>query len=54
MCCTRLSSKRTQRLVVLDEAGQRLVARRSPEGLPGIRGLHELIAAHAAEQPTKC
>jgi len=36
MCCTRLSSKRTQRLVVLDEAGQRLVARRLPEGLTGI------------------
>ncbi len=34
---------------MLDEAGERLAARRLPEGLPGIRGLHELIAAHAEE-----
>src|SRR6476469_5257454 len=33
----------------MDEAGQRLAARRLPEGLSGIRGLHELIAAHADE-----
>jgi len=34
---------------LMDEAGQRLAARRLPEGLSGIRGLHELIAAHADE-----
>jgi hypothetical protein len=34
---------------LMDEAGQRLAARRLPEGLPGIRGLHGLIAAHAEE-----
>ena len=34
---------------LMDEAGQRLVSRRLPEGLLGIRGLHELIAAHAEE-----
>lgn len=34
---------------LMDEAGQRLAARRLPEGLPGIRGLHELIAGHAEE-----
>ena len=34
---------------LMDEAGQRLAARRLPEGLSGIRGLHELIAAHAEE-----
>src|SRR5262245_41191544 len=33
----------------MDEAGQRLAARRLPEGLPGIRSLHELIAAHAED-----
>ncbi|SOJ54969.1 hypothetical protein MSIMFB_02460 [Mycobacterium simulans] len=33
----------------MDEAGQRLVARRLPEGLGGIRQFHELIAAHAQE-----
>ena len=33
----------------MDEAGQRLAARRLPEGLSGIRVLHELIAAHAEE-----
>jgi transposase len=32
-----------------DEAGQRLAARRLPEGLSGIRALHELIATHAEE-----
>jgi hypothetical protein len=36
----------------MNEAGQRLAARRLPEGLPGIRGLHELIAAHV-EDPTR-
>ena len=34
---------------LMDEAGQRLAARRLPEGLSGIRCLHELIAAHAEE-----
>src|SRR5438874_8794779 len=34
---------------LMDEAGQRLAARRLPDGLSGIRGLHELIAAHAEE-----
>jgi transposase len=34
---------------LMDEAGQRLAARRLPEGLFGIRGVHELIAAHAQE-----
>src|SRR3954451_10664033 len=34
---------------LMDEAGQRLTARRLPEGLAGIRVLHELIAAHAEE-----
>ena len=34
---------------VMDDAGQRLASRRLPEGLVGIRGLHELIAAHAEE-----
>jgi transposase len=31
---------------VLDQAGARRVSRRSPEGLAGISGPHELIAAH--------
>ncbi len=35
---------------VMDEAGTRLAWRRLPEGLTGIRELHELIAAYA-EQP---
>jgi hypothetical protein len=34
---------------LMDEAGQRLAGRRLPEGITGIRGLHELIAAHAEE-----
>lgn len=37
-------------ICVLDEAGKRLGSRRLPEGLAGIRALHELIATHA-EQP---
>jgi transposase len=32
---------------LMNDAGQRLTSRRLPEGLAGIRGLHELIAAHA-------
>ena len=34
---------------LMDEAGQRLAARRLPEGLAGIRDLHELVAAHSEE-----
>lgn len=34
---------------LMGEAGQRLAARRLPEGLAGIRALHELIAAHAQD-----
>jgi transposase len=34
---------------LMDEAGRRLTSRRLPEGLSGIRQLHELIAAHAEE-----
>ena len=37
---------------LMDEAGQRLASRRLPEGLTGIRGLHELVAGHA-EEPTE-
>src|SRR3984957_3092417 len=33
----------------MDEAGNRLAARRLPEGLAGIRQLHELIAAYGEE-----
>ena len=34
---------------VMDEDGPRLASRRLPEGLAGIRGLHELVAAHVEE-----
>jgi transposase len=34
---------------VMDEAGKRLAAQRLPEGLTGIRQLHELLAEHADE-----
>jgi transposase len=34
---------------LMNEAGVRLASRRLPEGLAGIRGLHELIAAHAED-----
>jgi transposase len=34
---------------VMDADGTRLASRRLPEGLPGISGFHELVAAHAAE-----
>jgi transposase len=34
---------------VMDAQGARLAARRLPEGLTGIRALHELIAGHAVE-----
>jgi transposase len=33
----------------MDADGDRLASRRLPEGLPGIRGFHELVAAHAEE-----
>ncbi|MDO3640261.1 IS110 family RNA-guided transposase [Mycolicibacterium arseniciresistens] len=34
---------------LMDETGQRLATRRLPEGLSGIRDLHELIARHVEE-----
>jgi transposase len=34
---------------VMDADGARLASRRLPEGLPGISGFHELVAAHVAE-----
>src|SRR5882762_7194020 len=34
---------------VMDADGARLASRRLPEGLPGIRGFHELVATHAEE-----
>jgi transposase len=34
---------------LMDQAGKRLVSRRLPEGLTGIRQLHELVAEHAEE-----
>jgi transposase len=34
---------------LMDEAGRRLASRRLPEGLTGIRQLHELVAVHAEE-----
>ena len=34
---------------VMDDAGERLASRRLPEGLAGIRGFHELVAAHVEE-----
>src|SRR6476660_607738 len=34
---------------LMDQAGKRLASRRLPEGLTGIRQLHELIAEHAEE-----
>ena len=37
---------------LMDEAGRRLASRRLPEGLTGIRQLHELVAAHAEEPAT--
>ena len=36
-------------IYVMDAEGARLASRRLPEGLPGIRGFHELVAAHAEE-----
>ena len=37
---------------VMDADGARLASRRLPEGLPGIRGFHELVATHA-EDPSQ-
>ncbi len=34
---------------LMDEAGRRLASRRLPEGLPGIGGFHELVAAYVEE-----
>ena len=34
---------------LMDEAGNRLGSRRLPEGMAGIRGLHELIAGHCED-----
>ncbi|WP_433730166.1 IS110 family transposase [Nocardia sp. CA-129566] len=34
---------------VMDQDGKKLAARRLPEGLAGIGGLHDLLATHAAE-----
>ncbi|RZK72639.1 MAG: IS110 family transposase [Rhodococcus sp. (in: high G+C Gram-positive bacteria)] len=34
---------------LMDEAGRRLASRRLPEGLAGIRQLHELVAEHAED-----
>jgi hypothetical protein len=34
---------------LMDETGEQLARRRLPEGLVGIRGFHELVAAHADE-----
>ena len=34
---------------VMDADGKRLASRRLPEGLPGIRRFHELVAIHAEE-----
>jgi len=34
---------------LMDESGRRLGSQRLPEGLTGIRQLHELIAEHAEE-----
>ncbi len=34
---------------LLDESGQRLGARRLPEGLDGIAGFHQMVAEHAAD-----
>ena len=35
-------------MYLMDEAGRRLASRRLPEGLTGIRQLHELVAAPCA------
>lgn len=34
---------------VMDDNGTRLASRRLPEGLPGIRGFHDIVASHAQD-----
>lgn len=34
---------------VMDDNGTRLASRRLPEGLPGIRGFHDIVATHAQD-----
>jgi hypothetical protein len=34
---------------VMDDYGKRLASRRLPEGLPGIRGFHDIVATHAQD-----
>jgi len=34
---------------VMDDNGERLASHRLPEGLPGIRGFHDIVAAHAQD-----
>lgn len=34
---------------VMDDDGTRLASRRLPEGLPGIRGFHDIVATHAPD-----
>ena len=48
---TRPAEKRSAHhdIHLMDADGARLAARRLPEGLAGIRGFHELVAAHAEE-----
>lgn len=36
---------------LMDAEGTKLASRRLPEGLAGIRGFHELVAAHAEDPP---
>ena len=36
-------------IFLMDADGARLASRRLPEGLPGIGGFHELVAAHVEE-----
>src|SRR3974390_888982 len=43
----RASCRPHHDVYLMDEAGTRLASRRLPEGLAGIRPLHELIADHA-------
>ena len=34
---------------LMNEAGERIAARRLPEGVEGVAALHELVAEHASE-----
>jgi Transposase len=36
---------------LMNETGERLASRRMPEGLAGMRGLHQLIVEHAEDLP---